>query len=110
VVILIGSGIGVVLVRGVEGFLDGCGDSGFFLDLVCTKPCIPKSERWGKGCPTKETIEQTDFPEQAYRLGKEWADSKSGPCLCFKPGDTFILERNGQRSVISMMKVSICIL
>ena len=27
-----------------------------------------------KGCPTKEAIEQTDFPEQAYRLGKEWVN------------------------------------
>ena len=34
------------------------------------------------------------FPELQE---KYLADPKSGPCPCFKPGDTFLLERNGQR-------------
>ena len=28
---------------------------------------------------------------------KYLVDPKSGPCPCFKPGDTFLLERNGKR-------------
>ena len=39
-------------------------------------------------------LETRVFPELQE---KYLADPKSGPRPCFKPGDTFLLERNGQR-------------
>lgn len=39
-------------------------------------------------------LETKVFPE----LQEQYlADPKSGPCPCFKAGDTFLLERNGER-------------
>ena len=39
-------------------------------------------------------LETKVFPE----LQEQYlADPKAGPCPCFKAGDTFVLERNGER-------------
>lgn len=39
-------------------------------------------------------LETKVFPEYQEQY---LADPKSGPCPCFKPGDTFLLERTGSR-------------
>lgn len=39
-------------------------------------------------------LETKVFPDYQE---KYLADPKSGPCPCFKPGDTFLLERTGNR-------------
>lgn len=40
-------------------------------------------------------LETRVFPEYQE---KYLADPKSGSCPCFKPGDTFLLEQNGERN------------